>query len=219
MRPLQGIILGFVVAVLDVVVAGNASAIAISGRVYDESDKPLMGVQVRAFANHGTRVAEALTDSAGEYNLDITIEEPIDLIEYDRLGYFSGIEINIHHQEPGVINKVLYTNPDGPLAFRKAYATSLGLMAIFVLRGGAPPTDWLENLRNDDADQYELVRRNRAMLGEELERFKDQLTKLERLANEQSNAKAWSKRQFEILMGSLRTARAMVLDIRAAPQL
>lgn len=214
MSQLQRINLGVAVAVLIVVGTSKVSAVTISGKVYDENNKLLSGVYVRAFAHDGRRIAETYTNTEGKYKFDITIKLPINLIEYDRQGYFSGTEVNISHLEPSVINKVVYTNPEGPLSFRTAYAVSLGLRMIIVLRGGAPKEDWLENLKKESPKRFELVKTSRQMLVEDLERIEDQLTKLERLAKQQSNAGAWSMSEHGMFLNSIRTARAMARDIR-----
>ena len=196
---------------------GNLNAITISGKVYDEYGKPVQGVFVRAFANNGTRVAATHTNADGEYKFEVAVKAPIDLLEYDRLGYFSGTEVNISQLEPSIITKVVYTNPEGPLSFRNAYATSLGLKMILVLRAGAPASDWLEYVAGKSTDTYELVKANRAALAEEFERIDDQLRKLEMLANKQSKAGEWSKSQLGILTSSVRDARSMARQLRSTP--
>lgn len=214
MKTLRILIATMICAVSGV---SNLDAITIAGKVYDENEKPLQGVFVRAFANDGTRVAETHTNADGEYRFEVAVKVPIDMIEYDRQGYFSGIELNISHQEPSTINKVVYTNPEGPLSFRNAYATSLGLRMILILRGGAPQPDWLENLREKNEDRYVKVKANRAALAEEIEGIDGQLAKLEALANKQSEAGEWSKSQFSTLMAAVRSSRSMARQIRGEP--
>ena len=78
----------------------------IDGEVFDENDKPIPAVLVRAY-RQGRKIAEAWTNKEGKYSLSYAIGDRLVSVTYEHSDWYSAEVANISGRRSNSINKVL----------------------------------------------------------------------------------------------------------------
>jgi len=107
------------ILVLCLLVANPADAQkrpSVSGRVLDQTEKAIAGVDVQVYRDNRS-VGRSVSDMNGRYSIEYGEGKPIDTVRFDHSDWFPGTVEDISGRSSHAINKILYNRNQRNLTY------------------------------------------------------------------------------------------------------